>query len=314
MFKNVLFILMITLITYVNASVLKTGQTTVYHNGDDGTYQSGVEHDYRRYTLIGIGDVVDDVTTNLTWTDFYIAQDDQINALSYCNNLGSGWRLPSIEELRTLVESNTTNSAFNPIFQEYHTNAHWTSTNYSANQSWYVPFNLSYEYYYYSGSTLDLWFKCVSDTSIVFEPARVFTRKDEVVYDSATDLSWQDDANVSQYSNKMYWTDAIDYCENLEFSGVSDWKLPNKNELLSITEMNSTSPAINASFQNTANDGYWASSTLDSNSSKHWQIDFEKGNGGWLEDNVDNRANVRCVREGEITDMSPVPIIMYLLD
>jgi len=314
MSKKVAFLLLTAGIVSVNAVVVKTGQTRVYRTGDDGTYRSGVAHSYSRYTLVGIGDVVDDAATNLTWTDFFITPDDQINAAAYCSNLGSGWRLPSIEELRTLVESNTTNSAYNPVFQEYEPSAYWTSTMFDQDHAWFVSFENGFEYYYYNSTTVSFDIRCVSDTSTVIRPKRTFSRKNGVVYDSATNLSWQDDGSVSDPAKTMDWTGAVDYCENLNFAGTGDWKLPNKNELLSITDMNRTNPAIDTAFQNTANDGYWASSTLDTNASKHWQVNFAEGNGQWLEDSYDYRANVRCVREGKIESKPSPSLMMYLLN
>ena len=71
------------------------------------------------------------------------------------------------------------------------------------------------------------------------------------VYDDETSLTWQDEAYTAQeldaydnfdgseYGKVLQWANAIDYCEALDFAGVQDWRLANKNELLSITDLKS---------------------------------------------------------------------------
>ena len=54
---------------------------------------------------------------------------------------------------------------------------------------------------------------------------------DEMISDSGTNLFWQKDP-----VKKATWKEALDYCENLEYAGHYDWRLPNKNELLSLVD------------------------------------------------------------------------------
>ena len=69
--------------------VLKTGQTTVYKAGDDGTYQKGIA---RSYTC-GAAGVVTDNATGLQWQDDYsdnggsIKSANWADAATYCNGL-----------------------------------------------------------------------------------------------------------------------------------------------------------------------------------------------------------------------------------
>lgn len=118
-----------------------------------------------------------------------------------------------------------------------------------------------------------------------------FTRTGNVVTDSVTGLQWQDDSNATS----MTWVDAITYCEALELpTGVTDWRLPNINELTSIVDDTKSAPSIDGNFTNTANDYYWTSTTVEGNSTSAWRVKFDYGNHEF--DAKANSWNIRCVR------------------
>jgi len=63
----------------------------------------------------------------------------------------------------------------------------------------------------------------------------------EIVIDQTTGLSWQ----RTPESVRRTWHEAIDYTDSLELAGFSDWRLPEKQELLSILSYGHTpSPLI----------------------------------------------------------------------
>ena len=131
----------------------------------------------------------------------------------------------------------------------------------------------------------------------------------ETVYDNQTNLMWQDNAIVASVDHKLDWTASIDYCENLDFAGFQDWRLPNVNELLSITDLSVYNPAIDSTFQNTAALYHWSSTTQDSNASRAWSVGFYSG-----DDDVDGKTGngyVRCVRDRDV--LTAPPAIYYLL-
>jgi formylglycine-generating enzyme required for sulfatase activity len=53
----------------------------------------------------------------------------------------------------------------------------------------------------------------------------------EMIRDLSTDLFWQ-----KEPVRKATWKEALAYCENLEYAGHTDWRLPNMNELLSLVD------------------------------------------------------------------------------
>jgi len=117
-----------------------------------------------------------------------------------------------------------------------------------------------------------------------------------VVTDSRTNLEWQDDYSDNGNSIKRAtWQNAIDYCENLNLDGKSDWRLPNTNELVSLVDDKKYNPSIDAIFQNTYSTyshRYWSSTTIVNYSNNAWIVSFYDGYQG-------DGNYVRCVRAGQ---------------
>jgi len=122
---------------------------------------SGVVYSQLRFTDINDG-VITDNLTNLVWQKCSMGQtadsectgtastDTWENALSYCENLvilegTSDWRLPNINELKTIVDISRSNPAIHiGFFPNAATNFYWTSTTKSndTTMAWVVSFNL----------------------------------------------------------------------------------------------------------------------------------------------------------------------------
>ena len=85
---------------------------------------------------------------------------------------------------------------------------------------------------------------------------------DGTVTDKATGLMWikVDSGNLKAGKNrdgKLNWQEALDWAENLEYAGYSDWRLPNVKELQSIVDYTrspatTNSAAIDPVFQTTS--------------------------------------------------------------
>lgn len=122
-----------------------------------------------------------------------------------------------------------------------------------------------------------------------------FTRDNNlnVVNDSKTYLMWQDDSISSNT-----WEGALNYCEALTLADYDDWRLPNFNELYSISDTNRYDPAIEIEFiqiPSVQNARYWSSTTNISNISNAWAINLQDSN-----DDIRNKISlsyVRCVRD-----------------
>ena len=136
----------------------------------------------------------------------------------------------------------------------------------------------------------------LSSLSMAQEAPR-FTKANGVVTDSKTTLEWQDDYSDNDGIKSTTWTDAIDYCERLTLNGQSDWRLPNKKELLSIVDYRTNRPAISSVFKKTISDLYWSSTTCASNTNYAWFVGFYDGKTDYYT-KWDNLF-VRCVRAGQ---------------
>ena len=120
-----------------------------------------------------------------------------------------------------------------------------------------------------------------------------------VVSDNSTNLEWQDDYSDNNNTIKQTtWQNAIDYCESLTLNAQNDWRLPNKNELLSIVDYSKSNPSIAEQFTNTSNDYYWSSTTPQSFHNHAWVVYFGYGYTTRNANKYDSNY-VRCVRAGQ---------------
>ena len=60
----------------------------------------------------------------------------------------------------------------------------------------------------------------------------------EVVFDPSSNLLWQKGSEQVED-----WKSALAYCHDLEYAGYTDWRLPNKNELITIVDYSKVNPA-----------------------------------------------------------------------
>lgn len=84
---------------------------------------------------------------------------------------------------------------------------------------------------------------------------------DGTITDDNSGLMWQQIPSSDEFS----WQEAKDYCENLEFGGYDDWRMPSLKELFSISDFSHGWPYINttyftlASGEVTKDEQYWSS-------------------------------------------------------
>lgn len=140
-------------------SVPKTGQTTSYQTGDDGTYQNGAAWPNPRFTVQANTNCVLDNLTGLMWArKANLYANTWSNAIVYCEGLTYGgysdWRLPNIEELHSIIAwkyffpalcntAGTGQWVENDPFTGVQSFKYWSGTTYVDNTAyaWYV--NLS---------------------------------------------------------------------------------------------------------------------------------------------------------------------------
>jgi len=222
-------------------------------------------HRARSYTDLGNGIVRDDVT-GLEWQQSpSLGATYWESALNYCSNLTLGgysdWRLPTIDELQTLVDSSRKDPAINTTsFQGTVTDSgysYWSATTYlpDIDDVW----NVSFFWGNTTRATKENWLHYLRAVRGEMPANNFIDNGDGTVTDTSTGLMWQQAATVSDEYN---WQQALAYCENLSLAGYSDWRLPDRNELRSIIDYNSYDPAIDTNFFSVGDPAWcWSSTT-----------------------------------------------------
>ena len=92
--------------------------------------------------------IVTDNTTHLQWQDNAISEKmNWLSAIEACEELTLGgysdWRLPNINELKSIRDTSKYNPAIKNIFQNTASGAYWTSTTLAgyANNAWNIYFH-----------------------------------------------------------------------------------------------------------------------------------------------------------------------------
>lgn len=111
------------------------------------------------------------------------------------------------------------------------------------------------------------------------------------VTDNLTGLIWLQNANVA---GARIWADALTDVENLNSDGTlngisagdtsnggshqKDWRLPNRNELASLTDSSNNNPALpsgySSFFSGVQSDSYWSSDTLKGGVAYAWIVNM----------------------------------------
>ena len=158
------------------------------------------------------------------------------------------WRLPSIDELNSIVVKSNSPAIDIIKFPDTHLGFYWSSTVdkkiegsacmrimdfYDSSTRWCGTTNG----YYYT--------RCVRSTSAELPPGGTVT---------INGLTWQQrDDNIQRT-----WQEASNYCSDLKLAGKTDWRLPSIDELNSIVVVKSNLPTIDIiKFPDTHLGFYW---------------------------------------------------------
>ncbi len=216
-----------------------------------------------------------DKDKNYPWhrvEDRFIAQ---LNAESFggCNN----WRVPTVKELSSLVDADSPSpgpTIDTNYFQNVQDSEYWSSTpRRNSTMRWAVNFRNghvsyiweSYYHYVFAGQGSQ------TENNLV-------DNGDGTVTDQQSGLMWQ-----QSETDEMTWEEALQYCEDLELAGYSDWRLPNRNELQSIVDYSElfTRPIDTVAFPGAiGRDHYWSSTSHATYQNSAWRIYFGYQGGG----------------------------------
>lgn len=141
-------------------------------------------------------------------------------------------------------------------------------------------------------------------------PDARFTVAAETVTDKATGLVWKRCAEglsgagctsgapaVGSWAEALARVATVNAAPATLGAGSSDWRLPNRNELVSLVERKCTNPALNASvFPNTPAQSFWTATPYALNPTLSWFVDFNAGDVGPAFRS--GAKNIRLVRGG----------------
>lgn len=297
-----------------------TGQDTCYNASSSITCPaspSGTDDEYNFFgqdvqyvnkctaqSFSSLSDVIVDNNTGLTWakspSSSEYTWDNRATPCNYLNgtNYGekSNWRVPTPLELLTIVDNSTYNPATSSNFGVSAGHDLWTDNAFEGNSSYawsFSPYGGDSYPKYAKTSTLKVL--CVSGDKM---EKGVFTSQTInnhiIVTDSTTSLMWQ-----KEYVTGKSWQQALKYCEDSTYAGYSDWRLPNKNELASLSNYGKSSapysyfPGMPSNYF-----WFWSSSTCIGDIDAAWGVDFELGVYCKEKTSAKN-LNVRCVRNDQ---------------
>lgn len=114
------------------------------------------------------------------------------------------------------------------------------------------------------------------------------------ITDNLTGLMWARNGNLAgdpafPATGKKTWQAALDFANDLDLCGFSDWRLPNRNELRSLINHGSQHNANSLNEQGFINAGayndtttpiveYWSSTSSGSDPTRAFMVDFIAGN------------------------------------
>ncbi|MBD1259018.1 DUF1566 domain-containing protein [Maribacter polysiphoniae] len=262
---------------------IATGQITLYDNdgavvssigegedfyGQDATYLKG---EAMSYTDNGDGTVTD-TNTGLMWQQVPSSEDySWADAVTYCDNLElSGyddWRMPTLKELFSISDFSSgwpylDTGYFNLASGEVTKDEQFWANNYYVGTTVEGGNNAAFGVNHVTGHIKA--YAAAAGGPVGGKYVRAVRggdygtndfvdNGDGTISDNNTGLMWaQDDDGVT-----LDWEDALEYAENSELAGYTDWRLPNVKELQGIvdysysptaTDSDNVGPAIDPLF------------------------------------------------------------------
>ena len=242
-----------------------------------------------------MGGHVTDKATGLVWQK---SDDDDLKTWSeareYCQNLElpsggwTDWRLPSVEELISIVDYGAHDPAINSVFWGTEQLPYWSATTMADDSGGaqivgFINGTVSWDY-----RSAEYYVRCVRRLSA---RDNIFKNNNNgTVSDLSTGLMWQrENDNII-----IPWDDANSYCQELSLGGKHDWRLPNVKELQSIADGRIKNPVIDTEVFIHNGIFFWSATTRADNSQYAWFVRFDNGDCYFLGKLSYNL--VRCVR------------------
>ena len=244
--------------------------------------------------------VRDDVT-GLIWQNFVQTstyQDISISSSADICGL-TGWRLPTIEELRSIVNYGASSPTldgdyFSAVVDGHSTAYFWSSTLhlYYSSSGNYFQINFESGRGNYSADDNSASYMLVNSSANPdylledWSNDRYIDNGDGTVNDTYTQLTWMrcslgqdwdsDSQSCDGTMEDSAWSAALNQAAKSEYASHDDWRLPNIKELASLVDHTSSSLAINSSVFPNMDGGsnFWSATPDIYYSDYSWTINF----------------------------------------
>ena len=242
---------------------------------DDGWYRN-IKHICIEPSYTLEGNIIKDNITGIEWyTDEYLNEnyfDSEEKAENYCTSVG--YNIPTIKDYQSIGDTFCSDDGY---FDFIDKDAFYISK---------TLVNNLYFGFYCKNNKGNYKAICVKYN---------FNKSNIINIDEPLNLIYYHNENIT-YLDKSFtgtWEEAIKYCENLNYNGYSDWRLPNLNELELILDYNNYDPAVSDSFRNITSNIYFTSTSVGS-----YAKVINMRDGSWFSSQKSNTYNFICVRSG----------------
>ncbi|MFZ2630157.1 MAG: DUF1566 domain-containing protein [Desulfosalsimonadaceae bacterium] len=226
---------------------------------------------------------------------------DDLNTEYYGGH--NDWRMPTIHELPSIVNFGRVNIAIDiNFFSNTQSDRYWSVTTFADNtgdyDAWAVNFNGGNSSYQ-NNKGLGLYARAVRSGRA--GTLDMVINGDGTITDPNTGLMWRQTTDGT-----MNWQDALDFCEDLDFVGYDDWRLPDENELRAIVNFGRYYPSIDLEFfPDTFPFFYWSSTTYTYSNTEYyaWSVYFHYGDDFLSDKGRDDGCYVRAVRGGQFVSL-----------
>ena len=148
------------------------------------------------------------------------------------------------------------------------------------------------------------------DNDYTINPPSFTNNSNGTITDNVTGLMWQ-----QADGGEMTIENAIIYCDNLVLGGFSDWRLPTKQESMSILNLDKNNPALNTVYFTNTNAEYWWTSTVNyANPNSIWITNAGGGTGPKLKTETISAGGIKSFHPRAVRSLTTPTIVTHFTD
>ena len=148
------------------------------------------------------------------------------------------------------------------------------------------------------------------DNDYTINPPLFTNNSNGTITDNITGLMWQ-----QADGGEMTIENAIIYCDNLVLGGFSDWRLPTKQESMSILNLDKNNPALNTVYFPNTNAEYWWTSTVNyANPNSIWITNAGGGTGPKLKTETISAGGIKRFHPRAVRSLTTSTIVTHFTD